>query len=81
MTTAFIIELGKYIQSNDNFIETLVDKHTLLKAEYELKIAEKNQNIIDTTMYLETLHDEVDKINYNIYLEKVSKAKININYI
>jgi len=81
MTTAFIIELGKYIQSNDNFIETLVDKHNLLKAEYELKITEKKQNIIDTAMYLENVDKEVDKIKYNTYLEKVAKAKININYI
>jgi hypothetical protein len=80
MTTAFIIELGKYIQSNDNFIETLVDKHNLLKAEYELKLAEKKQNVIDTIIYLEKNDNEV-QLDYNTYLEKVKEAKININYI
>jgi hypothetical protein len=80
MTTAFIIELGKYIQSNDNFIETLVDKRNLLKAEYELKLAEKNQNVIDTIIYLEKIDNEV-QLDYNTYLEKVKEAKININYI
>jgi hypothetical protein len=80
MTTAFIIELGKYVQSNDNFIETLVDKHNLLKAEYDLKIAEKNQNVIDTTMYIKQVQDKIE-LDYNLYLEKVAIAKININYI
>jgi hypothetical protein len=80
MTTAFIIELGKYIQSNDNFIEILVDKRNLLKAEYELKLAEKKQNVIDTIIYLEKIDNEV-QLDYNTYLEKVKEAKININYI
>ena len=77
MTTEFIIELGKYIQNNDNFIEPLVNKHNLLKAEYELKLEKKTQNVIDTIINLENVDDD----NYNIYLQKVEIAKFNINYI
>jgi len=80
MTTAFIVELGKYIQSNDNFIEILVDKHNLLKANYELKIEERNKKVVDTIINLQKIDNEIE-VNYNIYLEMVKTAKININYI